>query len=63
MFLYVLVVDINEILKLFNHTHVFDPNISEKPFLQVTPARLLLKFNIRGPRASNIIKKKPRELS
>ena len=30
MFLYVLVVDIKEILKLFNNTHVLNPNISEK---------------------------------
>ena len=34
MLLYVLVVDIKEILKLFNNTHVFDPNISEKPLLR-----------------------------
>ena len=30
MFLYALVVD-KDTLKLFNNTHVFDPNISEKP--------------------------------
>ena len=33
MFLYVLVVDIKEILKLFNNTHIFDPNIFKKTFV------------------------------
>ena len=32
MFLYVLVEDIKNRLKLFNNTHGFEPNISEKPF-------------------------------
>ena len=30
MLLYVLVKDVKDILKLFNNTHVFDLNISEK---------------------------------
>ena len=36
MFLYVLIedMDINDDLKLFNNTHIFERNISEKPFLR-----------------------------
>ena len=32
MFLYMLVEDIKNRLKLFNTTHLFKPNILEKPF-------------------------------
>ena len=32
MFLYVLVEDIKNNLKLFNNTHVFEPNVLEKLF-------------------------------
>ena len=36
MFLYVLVEDIKDNLKLFNNTHIFEPNISEKPFFTLS---------------------------
>ena len=32
MYLYVLVEDIKDNLKLFNNTHIFEPNILEKSF-------------------------------
>ena len=45
MFLYMWVVDIKDILKLFNNTHVFDPNISVKTECWLTDSLVELTVN------------------